>query len=175
MDSNPERGFPTDKLTAVKAAHAEYTRLKGDFFADVVKTTTGKMNTLDVSSAIKWLPFVQDNPKLVTSTKYDVAEFAFKSQAHAALEEVEALESQDQGHSRALRDIISSDLRFFWTNAEDFYIDVDANNTVVIEKYKDLPSISPKRKSDNQIEKDFNKLEARRNKKNGISTPAKVV
>ena len=174
MALNQNAGFPADKLAALKAAHAEYIRLKVEFFVDVAKTTSGKMNTLDIASAIKWLPFVQDNPKLVTNTKYDVADFVFKANAHTALAEVESLESQDQGHTKALRDIVSSDLRFYWTNGEDFYIEADDTDTVLKEKYKDLPSISPKRKTDAKIESDFKKLEARRNKKNADSMDTKV-
>ena len=174
MESNPIVGFPTDKLTALKAAHAEYARLKEEFLGGIVKATTGKQNTLDPPSAAKWVPFVQDNPKLVTSTKYDVADFAYKAEAHKALSEVKTIESAENGHTKALRDIVSSDLRFYWTNAEDFYLDVEPSNTVIIEKYKDLPSVSPKRKTDAQIEKDFKKLENRRNKKNGDGTDTKA-
>jgi hypothetical protein len=174
MPLNQDSGFPADKLAALKAAYAEYTRLKEEFLADIVKATSGKINTLDIPSAIKWLPFVQDNPKLVTNTKYIVADFAFKAKAHPILIEIEAMESAGQGHTKAVHDIVSSDLRYYWTNAEDFYLDIDPTDTVTIEKYKDLPSISPKRKTDAQIESDFKKLEARRNKKNTDNTDTKV-
>ena len=173
MESNQNSEFPADKLEALKAAHAEYVRKKEDYLSGIVKTTDGKQNTSDIPSAIKWLPFVQENPKAVTNTKYVVAEFAYKVKAHPALQDIEELEGKDQGHTKALRDMISSDLRFYWTNGEDFYLDYDPKDTILKEKYKDLPSISPKRKSDNQIEKDFKKLEDRRNKKNGVSADTK--
>jgi hypothetical protein len=174
MPLNQNAGFPADKLTALKAAYAQYSALKGEFLADIVKATSGKQNTLDIASAVKWLPFVQDNPKLVTNTKYDVADFAFKANADIALTEIETIESGEQGHTKALRDIVSSDLRYYWTNAEDFYLDVDPTNTVIVEKYKDLPSVSPKRRTDAQIESDFKKLQARRNKKGTDNTDTKV-
>lgn len=174
MPLNQDSGFSADKLTALKAAHAQYSALKAELLADIVKTTSGKINTLDVPAAIKWLAFVQDNPKLVTSTKYNVIDFALKAKAHPILVEIEAIESAEQGHTKAVRDIVSSDLRFYWTNAEDFYLDIDPSDTVTIEKYKDLPSISPKRRTEAQMESEFKKLEARRNKKSTDSTETKA-
>ena len=174
MASNQNSGSIADKLTAIKAVHADYNRQKEELFAAVLKATNGKMNTLDIASATKWLAFVQDNPKAVTNTKYNAADFAFKTEMHTVLADIETIESQDQGHSKALRDIVSSDLRFYWTTAEDFYIAAAEEDSVIKEKYKDLPSISPKRKTDAQIESDFKKLEARRNKKNGTSTDTKA-
>jgi hypothetical protein len=174
MESNSNLGFPADKFAALKDAHAAYSRLKEEFFTSVIKGTDGKMNTSDEQSAISWLPFIQDNPKAVTNTKYNVADFIFKAEAHPLLVEIETLEGQDRGHTKALCDIVSSDLRFYWTNGEDFYIAESATNSVLKEKYKNLQSISPKRKSDVEIESDFKKLEARRNKKNGDKTDTKA-
>ena len=174
MASNQNSGSIADKLTAIKAVHAEYNRQKEELFAAVLKATNGRMNTLDIASATKWLAFVQDNPKAVTNTKYNASDFAFKTEIHTVLADIEAIESQDQGHSKALRDIVSSDLRFYWTTAEDFYIEAAEEDSVIKEKYKDLPSISPKRKSANQITKDFQKLEVRLNKKKDDSVDLKA-
>ena len=81
------------------------------------------------------MPFVQDNPQLVTSTKYAVADFAYKAEAHKTLSEVKTIESAENGHTKALRDVVSSNLHFYWTTAEDFYLDVKPTNTVIIEKH----------------------------------------
>ena len=105
MASNQNPGSIADKLAAVKAVHAEYTRQKEELFAAVHKATNGKMNTLDIPSAAKWLAFVQDNPEAVTNTKYNISDFAFKTEMHNVLADIETLESQDQGHSKALREI----------------------------------------------------------------------
>jgi hypothetical protein len=174
MESNSNLGFPSDKLTALKAAHAQYLGIKEEFLAGIVKTTDGKQNTSNIPSAIEWLDFVLDNPKAVTDTTYIIEDFAYKAKAHEALKEIEKIENQAQAHTKALRDIVSSDLRYYWTNAEDFYIVAAGKDSIISEKYKDLSSISPKRKSDNQIEKDFKKLEVRRSKKNGDITDTKA-
>ncbi len=165
--------FPADKMAALFAAHAEYVRLKEELLAPVLKTTSGKANTLDLQSAGQWLPFIEENPKWVTN-KVNLSDFALKLAADALLERIEKEETKDQGFSKAMRDIISSDVRFYWTMTEDFYIDAADEDSVIKEKYKSLPSISSKRKSDGKIEKDFQKLEARRNKKNGVTTDVKV-
>ena len=167
--------FPAEKIMAMKTAHAEYVRLKEELFASVIKTTSGKANTLDdgIASARKWYVFVQENPDWITN-KLKVVDFLLKLDATELLAIVEGLETQDQGFTKAMRDVISSDLRFFWTTAEGFYDDAAEDDAVIKEKYKDLPSISPKRKTDVQVEKAFNKLEAKRNKKKGNNVPPAV-
>ena len=167
--------FPADKITAMLAAHATYVQKKEELFASVVKTTSGKANTLDdgIAAARKWYVFVQENPDWITN-KLKVVDFLLKLDASELLVTVEGLETQDQGFTKAMRDVISSDLRFFWTTAEGFYDDAAEDDPVIKEKYIDFPSISPKRKTDAQIEKAFNKLEAKRNKKKGNNMPPTV-
>lgn len=161
---NPQ--FPAEKVAQMFAAHGTYASLKEELFASIRKTTTGRLNTLEIASASKWVAFVQENPDWVTN-KYKLADFLLKLDAEELLVLIEALETKDQAVSKALRDIMVSDIRFYWTTAEDFYIDAALDDSIIKEKYKDLPSISPKRKSETVIQNAFDKLEAKRNKKKG--------
>ncbi len=101
------------------------------------------------------MAFTRENPDWITK-KLNVADFERMSDAAALLELIAKLEFDDAALSKVLHGIIASDMRFFWTTAED----------KIKEKYKDLPSISPQRRSESQIERDFRKLEEKRNKKN---------
>ena len=164
LAQNPR--FPADKIAAMTAAHTEYVRLKSELFAAVVKTTSGKSNVKDdgIAAARKWYIFVEENPDWVTN-KIKLATFLAKLDEAEFLTVVEKLEIQDAGHTKAMRDIISSDLRFFWTTAEGFYDDAAEDDSVIREKYKDFPSISPKRATEAQVEKAFQKLTDKRAKK----------
>ena len=172
LDLSKISGFPLDKVEQMFKARAEYAALKAELFLPIVKLTSGKANTKDdgIAAAKKWYTFVTENPKWVTD-KLSVVDFLAKLNASELLAIIESVEKEDQGTSKALHDIISSDLRFYWTTSEDFYIDIPDSNTLLKEKYKNLPSISTKRQTEAQIEKAFLKLEAKRNKKNGSIIP----
>ncbi|MBL7818853.1 MAG: hypothetical protein JNL70_27890 [Saprospiraceae bacterium] len=172
MELNQIKSFSLEKMTEMFEAHDKYSALKNELLAETTKATTSKANVGgdNIESALLWLAFVKENPGWITQ-KLSVAEFESKADAARLLQLIEKAESEDQATSKAIHDRIASDLRFFWTNAEGFYDDASIHNTLIKEKYKDLPSISPKRKSDTQIEKDFRKLEAKRNKKNGDNIP----
>lgn len=172
LNQNPR--FPAEKIAEMLSAHATYVQKKEELFASVAKTTSGKANVKEdgIAAARKWAVFVQENPNWITN-KLKVADFLSKLDEAEFLAIVEGLESQDKGTTKAMRDIISSDLRFFWTTAEGFYDEAAEDDSVIKEKYKDLPSISPKRKSDTQVERAFEKLTAKRGKKNnGVIPPA---
>ena len=171
LNENPL--FPADKVAAMFAAHTEYARLKAELFSPIVKTTSGKMNTLSGDSARKWLPFVKENPDWVTN-KLKLPDFIKALDADELVALVENIEAKEQGTTKANRDIVSSDLRFFWTTAEGFYDDAAAEDSEIREKYKSLPSISPQRQSDAQVEQAFNKLTEKRNKKKGTPTPSPI-
>ena len=166
MSLNQNPLFTAEKVAAMKAAHAEYSRIKLELLLPVVKATSGKMNTLDTVSAAQWLPFGQENPTKITDA-VNPQDFADKLAADALLVDIEKMESEDHNATQIYRNIVSSDVRFYWTTSEDFYIAAAAKNALIKAQYKDLPSISPKRKSDAKIEKAFVKLEEKRNKKNG--------
>jgi uncharacterized protein YktA (UPF0223 family) len=168
MESNPNPLFSAEKMAAAKAAYAEYSRLKADLLSPIVKCTTGKMNTLDGQSAREWYPFAAENPDWITN-KLKLPDFKRTLDADTALAAIEALENKEQGATKAKRNIVSSDLRYFWTTAETFYDDAAADNAEIKERYKSLPSISPQRQSDTQVEQAFNKLTEKRNRKNGAS------
>lgn len=162
LNQNPL--FPAEKLAAMRAAHDEYNRLKSELLQPVIKQTIGKMNTLDTASAAQWLAFGRDNPTKITD-RVNPEKFANALDADALLVIIEKMESEDQSLTRVHRYNASSDIRFYWTNTEDFYIDAAADDAIIKAKYKDLPSISPKRQTDAEIQSAFNKLEAKRNKK----------
>ena len=170
IDFSKINGFPPEKLAKMFQAHAEYNALKAELFASTIKVTDGKANTNDdgFKAAKKWYTFVSENSRWTTD-KLSVADFLAKLNASELLALVELAESEDQALSKVLHDIISSDLRYYWKVSEGFYDDIPESNTLLKEKYKDLPSIAPKRKTDAQIEKAFQQLEAKRNKKNGGS------
>jgi hypothetical protein len=164
LNQNPK--FHADKVAAMKAAHAEYSRIKAELLLPIVKTTSGKQNTLDTASAASWLPFGQDNPKKITD-KVDPEAFADKLDADELVVIIEKMESEEQNVSKIYRDIVSSDIRFYWTNLENYYLAAAVDDAIIKAKYKDLPSISPTRKSDTEIQNAFDKLEAKRKKKQG--------
>ncbi len=166
MVQNPNPLFSAERLVELKKAHAEYTRLKREFLLPIVKTTIGKMNTLDTASAASWLSFAEENPTKITD-KINTQDFANKLAAAEFLLVIEKLETEDQVVSKIYRDIVSSDVRFYWAHLEDYYIEAAQNDPVLKANYEDLPSASPKRKSDAEIEKAFNKLKEKRKKKNG--------
>ena len=167
--------FPATEVTTMLVAHAEYARIKENMFAKIGKMTTGKTNTKDdgIASARKWYAFMEENPDWTTNV-LKLSEFLAILDAAELLTIIELMESKDQGVTKVAHDIISSDARFCWTTAEDFYIAAAAKNATIKEKYKDLPSISPKRKTDAQIQAAFDKLEVKRAKKKGNSTPPKA-
>jgi hypothetical protein len=168
------KNYPADKVSEMLAFHVGYERVKGELLASVLKTTSGKMNTLDVPSGAKWIPFIEENPKKVTED-VDLPDFINKVDADELLTIIEKLEARDQGLTKAKRDIIASDVRYYWTTTEDFYLVAADKDSVIKEKYKSLPTISPRRKTETEIQNAFDKLEAKRNKKNSpTSTDAKV-
>ena len=166
MVRNPNPLFPAEKVAELKAAHAEYNRLKRAMLQPIVKSTIGKMNTLDTASAALWLSFAEENPSKITD-KINTQDFVNKLDAADFLEFIEKLETEDQIVSKSYRDVISSDIRFYWANLEDYYVEAAKIDPVLKANYDHLPAVSAKRKSAADIEKAFNKLKEKRKKKNG--------
>ncbi len=175
LNLSPNSTFSVDKITEMLNHHANFVRLKEEVFAAIIKATDGKLNTTDMESARDWLGFILENPKSVTSTKYKVPDFVLKMDAHVVLAVIEKIEGKDQAYSKVLRNTIASDARFYWSTAEDFYIEDAKNDPVLKAKYKDLQSISPKRQTESQMEKDLQKLQTKLTKKNGESATQPAV
>ena len=174
MDFIQNSSFAAEEVAALKSTHDKYIQQKEKMLASVVKATVGKANTSSegIVSARKWVTFVRENPKWITG-RVPESDFTFKLDVAEFLGHIGVMESKDQAYTKALLDVAASDARFYWTTTEDFYIDAAASDAIIKEKYKELPSISSKRKTPAQEEKEFLKLEAKRNKKNGIA-PSKA-
>jgi hypothetical protein len=160
------------EIKAIEQAHAAYVVLKTTALNNIAKLTLGKSNIGpdNLENCKKWLGFSLENPDCFNQ-RFNQSDFGFKMERSPVLTSIEKLESDDRVATKLVHDIVYSDLRSYWSDAETVYDNESKGDKELREKYKGLPKIGGVRMTQSEEDKTFERLETKRNKKNGGQPP----